>query len=440
MYNPWTSSQFCATKILYKRWLRSMGFFQSNVLSADEATGKETRQPMKRTLQELLRALSENLPDIPFEVRFWDGDTEAFGSGVPLFTVTFTTREAAKNLLSTGPLGFREDYVSGNINVEGDFQQLLRVCMDPRAQYVKLPLRTRAAVLFQHLASLNTIGRSQRNIARHYDLGDEFFKLYLDESMTYSCAYFRSETDTLEQAQTRKYQHICRKLQLKEGETLVDIGCGWGGMLLYAARHHNVKGLGCTLSDRQTEYAKERLAQEGLQERITVIREDYRNITGQFDKLVSIGMFEHVGKGFIPSFMEKTKALLKPGGVGLLQTIGKERHTVGDVWTTRYVFPGSYIPALDHVLRTMGEKGLIPVDIENLRLHYAATLDEWGRRFEANTRKVEQMFGSSFVRMWRMYLNGSAAAFRWGDLRVYQILFTNGLNNSLPMTREHLGR
>ena len=189
-----------------------MGFFQSNVLSADEAPVRETRKPMKRTLQELLRALSENLPDIPFEVRFWDGDTEAFGNGAPLFTVTFVTREAAKNLLSTGPLGFREDYVSGNINVEGDFQQLLRVCMDPRAQYVKLPLRTRAAVLFQHLASLNTIGRSQRNIARHYDLGDEFFKLYLDESMTYSCAYFRSETDTLEQAQTRKYQHICRKL------------------------------------------------------------------------------------------------------------------------------------------------------------------------------------------------------------------------------------
>jgi len=149
-------------------------------------------------------------------------------------------------------------------------------------------------------------------------------------------------------------------------------------------------------------------------------------------------MFEHVGKGFIPRFMEKTKTLLKPGGIGLLHTVGKEADTAGDPWTIKYIFPGAYIPILNHVIRTMGERGLVPVDIENLRLHYAATLDEWGRRFEANARKIEEMFDWRLVRMWRMFLRGSAGAFQWGYLRLYQILFTNGLNNSLSLTREHL--
>ncbi|HOB69959.1 MAG TPA: class I SAM-dependent methyltransferase [Syntrophorhabdaceae bacterium] len=157
-----------------------------------------------------------------------------------------------------------------------------------------------------------------------------------------------------------------------------------------------------------------------------------------FDKFVSIGMFEHVGKAFISSFIDKTKSLLKPKGIGLLHTIGKESDTPEDPWTMKYIFPGGYLPILDHVVHIMGEKGLVPVDIENLRLHYAKTLDEWAKRFEANAMKIERMFDAGLVRMWRMYLNGSSAAFRWGNIRLYQILFTNGLNNDLPLTREHL--
>jgi cyclopropane-fatty-acyl-phospholipid synthase len=211
-------------------------------------------------------------------------------------------------------------------------------------------------------------------------------------------------------------------------------------MLIYAARHYGTKGVGCTLSVNQRSYAKEEVVRAGLEQDITILYEDYRNVSGQFDKFVSIGMFEHVGKGFIPAFMEKTKALLKPGGIGLLHTIGKEHDAPGDAWTMRYIFPGAYLPILDHVIRAMGEKGLVPIDIENLRLHYAATLDEWARRFESNAPKIEEMFDQRLVRTWRFYLNGSAAAFRWGDVRLYQILFTNGLNNSLPMTREHVYR
>jgi len=395
---------------------------------------------MKKTIQKLLKELSGNLPYIPFEVRFWDGEAETYGNGVPVFILTFNTKAAAKHIFSKGTLGFGEEYVAGNIDVDGNFQQLIRLGIDPSFQDIKLSLRTKAAVFLQHIKFLNTINKSPRNIAHHYDLGNDFYKHYLDESMTYSCAYFRGDEDTLERAQQQKYEHICRKLQLKEGETLVDIGCGWGGMLLYAARHYGVKGMGCTLSRHQAEYARGRVAQEGFEKSITILLDDYRNMKGRFDKFVSIGMLEHVGKGFIPTFMKKTKTLLKPGGIGLLHTIGKECDTAEDPWTIKYIFPGGYLPILDHVIRTMGEKGLVPVDIENIRLHYAATLDEWARRFEENVRTIEKMFDWQFVRMWRMFLNGSAATFRWGSIRLYQVLFTNGLNNSLPMTREHLYR
>ncbi len=393
---------------------------------------------MKKTLQALLGTLHSNVPDIPFEIRFWDGQTKRYGDAAPVFILTFNKKKAAKSIFSRGSMGFREEYVAGAIDIDGDVQQLLRLGMDLRSQGMKLSLGTKAAILLQHIKSLNTLRRSPGNIAYHYDLGNDFYRHYLDESMTYSCAYFRSDKDTLEQAQQQKYEHICMKLQLREGETLVDIGCGWGGMLLYAAHHYGVKGVGCTLSKNQAEYARERVLQEGLGKSITILCEDYRNITGRFDKFVSIGMFEHVGKGFIPTFMEKTASLLKPGGIGLLHTIGKEWNAPGDPWTMTYIFPGGYIPILDRVIGTMGRKGLVPVDVENLRLHYARTLDEWEKRFETNVQKIEAMFDTRLVRTWRMYLNGSAAAFRWGNIRLYQILFTNGLNNGLALTREHI--
>lgn len=393
---------------------------------------------MKNVLQKLLRTLSSNLPDIPFTVRFWDGESDRYGRGEPFFTILFNKKESIKSIFAKGSMGFAEEYVGGNIDVEGDFEQLVRLGMHPQFQELKLSLMTQVAILFRHLASLNTLKGSAKNIAHHYDLGNEFYRLYLDQSMTYSCAYFRNRDDTLEDAQNQKYEHICRKLLLKEDETLVDIGCGWGGMLVYAARHYGVKGLGCTISPRQAEYARKRVAEQGLDKSITIVQEDYRNIKGQFDKFVSIGMFEHVGKRFIPAFIEKTKTMLKPGGIGLLHTIGKERNTPFDPWTMKYIFPGGYLPVLDHVIHAMGERGLVPLDIENLRLHYAATLDEWAKRFEANVEQIRNMFGEQLIRTWRMYLRGSAAAFRWGDIRLYQILFTNGLSNSLPLTREHV--
>jgi cyclopropane-fatty-acyl-phospholipid synthase len=395
---------------------------------------------MRKTLEQLFEQLSDHTREVSFQVQFWDGVQKSFGSGKPQFILTFVTKRAAEHVIESGSLGFGEEYMAGDIQVEGDFQRLLRFGTD--AAFLNLPMGLKAKLAIKHLrqTSLNTLSRSQKHVAHHYDRGNDFYKLWLDKTMAYSCAYFRHENDTLEQAQQQKYEHICRKLQLKAGETLVDIGCGWGGMLIYAAKHYGVRGLGCSLSKQQVEYATDLVKHEGLSENISIVFEDYRNIKGEFDKFVSVGMFEHVGKQFIPTFMEKTRSMLKRGGIGLLHTIGEERSMPGDPWTLKYIFPGGYIPALDEIARTMGEVGLVPTDIENLRLHYARTVEEWIIRYEAQIEKVEAMFDASFVRMWRMFLNGCVVNFRYGSPRLYQVLFTNGLNNTLPLTREHIYR
>ena len=395
---------------------------------------------MRKTFEQLFEALSDHARDVSFQVQFWDGVKKSYGDGEPQFILTFVTQRAAEHALESGSLGFGEEYMAGDIQVEGDFTQLLRFGAD--ATILSLPLGLKAKLAITHLrkTSFNTLSRSKKHVAHHYDRGNDFYKLWLDDSMAYSCAYFRDENDTLEQAQQQKYEHICRKLQLKAGETLVEIGCGWGGMLVYAAKHYGVRGIGYTLSKQQTEYATDLLKREGLSKNISIVLDDYRRIEGTFDKFVSIGMFEHVGKQFIPTFMEKVQSILKPGGIGLLHTIGQELPIPGDPWTLKYIFPGGYIPTLDEIVRTMCEVKLIPTDIENLRLHYARTLEEWSARYEVHAKKIEALYDASFVRMWRMFLNGCIANFRYGDMRLYHVLFTNGLNNTMPLTREHLYR
>jgi cyclopropane-fatty-acyl-phospholipid synthase len=395
---------------------------------------------MRKTFEQLFETLSDHARDVSFQVQFWDGVKKSYGAGEPQFILTFATKRSAEHILESGSLGFGEEYMAGDIQVEGNFVQLLRFGAD--AAFLNLPLGLKAKLAIKHLrqTSLNTLSRSTKHVAHHYDRGNDFYKLWLDESMAYSCAYFRHENDTLEQAQQQKYEHICRKLQLKAGETLVDIGCGWGGMLIYAAKHYGVRGVGCTLSKEQVEYAVDLVKRQGLEKDISIVFEDYRNLQGKFDKFVSIGMFEQVGKQFIPTFMEKVKSILNTGGLGLLHTIGQERPVPGDPWTLKYIFPGGYIPTLDEIVRTMGEAKLNPTDVENLRPHYARTVEEWSARFEVHIKKIEAMYDASFVRMWRMFLKGCVANFRYGDMRLYHVLFTNGLNNTVPLTREHLYR
>jgi cyclopropane-fatty-acyl-phospholipid synthase len=392
---------------------------------------------VKRSLINIANLMHSAGPRSRFAFEFWDGEAIAYGNH-PEVILRFRSKEGAKQVICSGFLGFGEAYMAGDIEVEGNLQKLLRLGICLRYDRRNLSFWQKIQFLAHSLATRNTLGRVPQNIEHHYDLGDEFYQLFLDQTLTYSCGYFNSETDSLEQAQLNKYEHICRKLALQPGEKLVDIGCGWGGMLIYAAQKHGIKGLGNTLSRNQCECAKRKIEELGLQNQIEVVLADYRDITGQFDKFVSIGMFEHVGKAFIPVFMHKVSQLLKKGGMGLLHTIGKDAESPGDLWVSKYIFPGYYIPNLAEIVGQMGRSGLSILDVENLRLHYARTLDHWADSYEKNVEKVRSMFDESFVRMWRLYLHACSAGFKYGSSRLYQILFSKGLTNGLPLTRKHL--
>ncbi|MCX5781563.1 MAG: cyclopropane-fatty-acyl-phospholipid synthase [Elusimicrobia bacterium] len=392
----------------------------------------------KKITQDILRKLSNNVPQASFSVIFWDGTKENYGAGTPQFILNFKTENAAKRMISSGSLGFGEEYIDGNILVEGDIDKLLQLGSDPSLQNLKLSLGTKINILFHHFKTLNTLINSKKNISHSYDLGNDYFKLFLDKSMTYSCAYFRKENDTLEQAQLQKYEHICRKLLLKKEDTLIDIGSGWGGMLVYAAKNYGIKGVGCTISKEQYEYSKELTKKEGLENRVTFLFEDYRNMKGNFSKLVSIGMAEHVGKKYFPMFIKTIKSLTRLEGIGLLHTMGHEFDMPEEVFTSKYLFPGYYVPSLAEIVNLLGKNGLTITDVENLRLHYAKTLDEWTNQIKEHSEKIKTIIGERLLRLWYLGFKAASVNFRYGTSRLYQITFTNGLNNSLPLTREYL--
>jgi cyclopropane-fatty-acyl-phospholipid synthase len=401
---------------------------------------------MKRTLQALLQALHQHLPESNFAVRFWDGDTERYGNGTPQFTLIIKTEAAARRIFSDGTLGFGEEYMAGNLEVEGDLRGLLRFGFDPAFSRLKLSFGNKLKVLAGFLLYRQTLNKARVNISAGYDHRNEFYKLFLDKSMTYTCAYFKHDDDTIEQAQDQKHDHICKKLQLQEGETLVDIGCGFGAMMFYAAEHYGAIVAGCTLSRKQYEYISDQIEERGLRGQVTVRFIDYRNMTGSFDKFVSIGMIEHVGRQFHPAYFQKVKQLLKPGGTGVLHMVGKDARIPADLWLKRYLFPGLECPFIGDIFGEMGKVGFVPVDMENLRLHYSKTLDWWARRFEENVDKIRALSGVNggmvydepFIRMWRFYLNACLIGLRYGTDRLYQTTFTNGINNTYPIIRDHL--
>jgi cyclopropane-fatty-acyl-phospholipid synthase len=293
---------------------------------------------------------------------------------------------------------------------------------------------------FRRFHQLNTTSRSKRNVQRHYDLSGEIYKLFLDEDMQYSCAYFERPDMTLDEAQLAKKRHIASKLCMKPGQSVLDIGSGWGGLGLYLAKTFEAEVLGVTLSTEQLAVSTERAREEGLDNHAHFELRDYRDLTERFDRIVSVGMFEHVGVNHYRTYFEKCAQLLKPDGVMVLHSIGRSGPPFAtNAFIRKYIFPGGYIPALSEVLPFIEKSGLMVADIEILRLHYAETLKNWRQRFMANRDRAKEIYDERFCRMWEFYLAGSEAAFRWQDLMVFQVQLTRR-NDIVPLTRDYVGK
>ncbi len=385
------------------------------------------------------RIAIQNAP-IAFSVKYWDGEQRKYGNGTSTFAVSFNDESTCRDLFSNISLRFGEAYESGAIDVDGDFQAFLSFLYSVNLADLSLNPVDKCKVLLRAWRQRNTRKGVRRNVRGHYDLGNDFYSMWLGEGMHYSCAYFRDMSDDIALAQTQKCEHICRKLHLRPGDTLLDIGCGWGAFAIYAAKRFGARVVGITLSAEQQREAEHRVKQQRLEECVEIRLLDYRAMPKDsvFDRIVSIGMFEHVGRKHIGEYMLHTARMLKQGGIGVLHTIGRWEAAGTDPWLAKYIFPGVYFPSLTQIVESMTKEDLRIHDVESLRDHYELTLARWAEAYERVARDVDRLYGREFVRRWRLYLESARASFRYGKLNVWQIQYTHGRNNGLPLTREYL--
>jgi cyclopropane-fatty-acyl-phospholipid synthase len=371
-------------------------------------------------------------------VELWDGREYAANGHAPTSRVRIGARRTLWKLAWDPWYQFGEAYARGELDVEGPLDQLLlAVYRNMTSNRIVQVLGDRWARLL-HPRYGNSLSRSRKNVHHHYDLGNDFYRLWLDERMLYTCAYYPVEQMSLEDAQLAKMDHVCRKLRLQPGETVVEAGCGWGALALHMARHYDVHVVAYNISPRQIAYAREQAVRQGLSERVEFVQQDWREIDRPCDAFVSIGMLEHVGPRNYGLLGKTIDRCLRRKGRGLLHTIGQNRPRPVNPWIERRIFPGGYPPSLGEIQRVLEPYELSVLDVENLRLHYAQTLRHWWQRFEAHAEQVRSMFDEDFVRVWRLYLCGSIAAFEMGSLQLFQVLFARPLVNDIPRTRQHL--
>ncbi|EDT76247.1 SAM-dependent methyltransferase [Clostridium butyricum] len=381
------------------------------------------------------KTLFKNLFSETFELQLWDGSSEIYGDGIPKFKIIFNEPIPKSDIINDPSIAFGEGYMTKKFDIHGNIEEVVEALYDNKESFLGSTSK------FSHLIKVvkNNLKNSKENIEFHYDIGNDFYKLWLDDTMTYSCGYFKSQEYSLTEAQKNKVNHILKKLNLQDGETLLDIGCGWGELIITAAKMYKVKATGITLSTQQFEKVKERIESEGLNDLVDVKLIDYRELKDiKFDKIVSVGMLEHVGKEHLCEYFSAVNKLLNKEGLSLLHCITNTSDDGVNSWINKYIFPGGYVPSIQELISNMSDLDFNIIDVENLRLHYAKTLECWYDNFQQALPEIEKNKDETFIRMWELYLNSCAASFKSGNINLHQFLFSKGVNNNLPWTREYM--
>ena len=408
----------------------------------DAESGGFKAEPIGPSLAERLRApltstsldrwalarIQGTVRSAPIGFALWDGFELPAPVHPPVATIVFNNRQALLGWVWDPELNFGEAFMSGGVEIRGDLVALLEAIYRAWGTTKRRPWW-----LWQES---NDVHAAKENVHHHYDLGNNFYRLWLDRDMVYTCAYFRTPDASLEAAQIAKMDLVCRKLRLQPGERVVEAGCGWGSLALFMARHYGVTVRAFNVSAEQIAYARRQASEQGLADRVDFVEDDYRQVRGTYDAFVSVGMLEHVGAPDYPTFGGVIDRALADSGRGLLHFIGRNQSAPLNAWIRKRIFPGAYAPTLREVFEQVLEPhDLSVLDVENLRLHYAKTLEHWRSRFNGASREVAAMFDTKFVRAWELYLAGSEVAFTTGSMQLFQVVFARGRSNVVPWTR-----
>lgn len=388
----------------------------------------------------LVRKMLETVGNPRICIRLWDGVEVTPPYQDPIAVLAYNDRGALLKTIVDPELYWGDLYCTGRVKFEGNMTEFMQTMyLGIRGSKDKRSLIRKMVLWLDRRFISRSQNNAKENIFHHYDLGNEFYKLWLDnEEMQYTCAYFPHKSINLEEAQKAKLHHVCRKLQLKPGDTVVEAGCGWGGLARFMANQYGVRVKAYNISVEQVNYARRRAKEEGLSDSVEYVLEDYRNIQGEYDVFVSVGMLEHVAKTDYIELGNVINRCLKPDGRGLVHSIGRRSSGHMNAWIERRIFPGASPPALSEMMQIFEPNNLVVYDVENLRFHYVRTLELWYERFERHRVEIAKMMDEEFVKAWGLYLSGSIAAFSTGELNLFQVVFYRSEIDSVPWSRQHI--
>jgi cyclopropane-fatty-acyl-phospholipid synthase len=387
----------------------------------------------------LVKKMLDVVGNPPVRISLWDGVEVTPPCDDPIAVMVYCDRVALLKTIIDPELHWGDLYCSGRVVFEGHMAEFMQAIYRGISGKGKPGLLRRLIIWLGHRRIFNSFDKAKENIHHHYDIGNDFYKLWLDkEEMQYTCAYFPNEDMKLEQGQIAKLHHVCRKLDLRPGDKVVEAGCGWGGLARFMAKHYGVTVTAYNISKQQVKYARQRAEDEGLTEQIEYVLDDYRNLSGTYDVFVSVGMLEHVAIHDYEELGAIVKRCLKPDGRGLIHTIGRTTEGPMNAWIERRIFPGARPPALSQMMNIFETNRFAVYDVENIRLHYSRTLEFWAQRFEEHKEQITEMMDEEFVKAWGLYLYGSIAAFNTGELQLFQVVFHHCESHNVPWSRHYI--